>query len=100
MDDAALIAAIKAGTIAGAATLLRERGARSVRVACVHPLFAQRAYDQLDDPDLITEIVFTDSVPVARAYTKVPTRTLSLAPMVGDAIKRIHTGGSVGELFR
>ena len=88
------------GTIAGAATLLRERGARSVRVACVHPLFAQRAYDQLDDTDLITEIVFTDSVPVARPFSKVPTRTLSLAPLIGDAIKRIHTGGSVGELFR
>ena len=38
--------------------------------------------------------------PVARPFSKVPSRTLSLAPLIGDAIKRIHTGGSVGELFR
>ena len=88
------------GTIASAAQLLRDRGARSVHVACVHPLFAGRAYEVLDAPDLITELVYTDSVPVPRAFARVPTRTLSLAPLIGDAMSRIHSGGSIGELFR
>jgi ribose-phosphate pyrophosphokinase len=86
------------GTIASAATLLRERGARSVHVACVHPLFTSRAYDLLDTNDL-AELVFTDSVPLMRPFERVRAQTLSLAPLIGDAMHRIHTGGSVGELF-
>ena len=86
------------GTVASSVQLLREQGARSVHVGCVHPLFAGRAYDLLDT-DEIAKLVFTDSVPVARSFQKVSTHTLSVAPLIGDAMHRIHTGGSVGELF-
>ena len=65
----------------------------------MHPLFAPRAYEVLDKPELISELVFTDSVPLAKPFEKIQTSTLSLAPLIGDAIYRIHTGGSVGELF-
>jgi ribose-phosphate pyrophosphokinase len=88
------------GTVASSLELLRRRGARSVYVGCVHALFAGAAFERLDTTD-ISELVFTDSVPLAGdAFKQVPTRVLSIAPLVGDAIHRIHTGGSVGELFR
>ena len=87
------------GTVAGSVNLLRSRGARSVYVGCVHALLSGRAVEALDTKD-ITELVFTDTIPVDRArFTQVPTTVLSIAPLIGDAIDRIHTGGSVGALF-
>jgi ribose-phosphate pyrophosphokinase len=87
-------------TVASSVSLLRQRGARSVYVACVHALFTGRAVDLLDT-DEVTEIVFTDTLPVDRSqFKRVPTTVLSLAPLIGDAIHRIHTGGSVGSLFQ
>ena len=87
------------GTVATTVELLHERGARSVYVACVHGLFAPRAYELLDTKE-IAEIVYTDTVPGQNGFHEVPTRVISIAPLIGDAIHRIHTGGSVGALFR
>ena len=80
--------------------LLRSRGARSIRVACVHPVLATKAFTALDTPD-IDEIVYTDTLPLVHGTFKhVPATLLSVAPLIGDAMHRIHTGGSVGALFR
>jgi ribose-phosphate pyrophosphokinase len=66
----------------------------------VHPVFASRAFDALDTKD-IDQIVFTDSLPLVHgAFSNVETSALSIASILGDAIHRIHTGGSVGALFR
>ncbi len=86
------------GTVLSSVRLLRERGARSVYLSCVHPIFAPKAYEVLDTPE-VAELVFTDTVPLRQPFKQVPTRTLSMAPLIGDAMHRIHTGGSVGELF-
>ena len=87
------------GTVAVAARLLRERGARSVHLACIHPLFTPGAVELLDAAD-VEELVFTDSVPVPEGtFRRVSTRVISIAPLIGDAIHRIHTGESVGALF-
>ena len=88
------------GTVASAVGLLQRHGARSIYVGCVHPLFAGQAFQRLDTAD-ISELVYTDTVPVAPgAFKRVPQQVISIAPLVGDAMHRIHTGGSVGELFR
>jgi len=87
------------GTVAVAARLLRERGARSVHVASVHGLFTPGAVELLDAADL-EQLVFTDSVPVPEGtFTRARTHVISIAPVIGDAIHRIHTGESVGALF-
>jgi len=86
------------GTMISSVRLLRDRGARSVYVSCVHPIFAPRGYELLDTKE-IAELVFTDTVPLRQPFEQVPVRTLSMAPLIGDAMHRIHTGGSVGELF-
>ncbi len=87
------------GTVAVAAELLRARGAASVHVACVHPLFTPLAVERIDGAD-IEALVYTDSVPVPEGtFRRVPTNVISIAPLIGDAIHRIHTGESVGALF-
>jgi ribose-phosphate pyrophosphokinase len=88
------------GTVASAVRLLRASGAQSVRVACVHPVLAPKAFGALD-VDAVDELIFTDTLPLVHGrFTTVATTVLSVAPLLGDAIDRIHTGGSVGELFR
>jgi ribose-phosphate pyrophosphokinase len=88
------------GTVKAAIDLVRTRGARSVRVGCVHAVMAPRAFELLDTPD-INEIVFTDSLPLMHGeFREVHTHVLSVAGLIGDAMHRIHTGGSVGALFR
>ena len=88
------------GTVAAAVRLMRARGARSVHVACVHPVFAKKAYTELDTDEL-DQLVFTDSLPLVNGeFERVQTSVLSTASILGDAIHRIHTGGSVGALFR
>lgn len=88
------------GTVAAAVRLMRARGARSVHVACVHPVFAPKAFTELDTDDL-DQIVFTDSLPLVHGeFQNVPASEISTAAILGDAIHRIHTGGSVGALFR
>jgi ribose-phosphate pyrophosphokinase len=90
------------GTIAAAVATARENGARSVRVACVHPVFAAKAYEILDNASVgIDEIIFTDTLPLVRGeFTAIPQKSISIAPLLGDAINRIHSGGSVGALFK
>ena len=88
------------GTVASALELLRRHRARSIYVGCVHQLFAGQAFERLDTPE-ISEIVFTDTLPIAEeAFSQAPTKVLSVAPLFGDAMHRIHTGGSVSDLFR
>ena len=88
------------GTVASALELLRRHRARSIYVGCVHPLFAGPAFQRLDTAE-ISEIIFTDTLPVADdAFKHAPTKVLSIAPLFGDAMHRIHTGGSVSDLFR
>ena len=88
------------GTVASAVKLLRSRGASSIRVACVHPVMAEKAFQVLDTTD-IDEVVYTDTLPLVRGtFKNVPATVLSVAPLIGDAMHRIHTGGSVGALFR
>jgi ribose-phosphate pyrophosphokinase len=75
---------------------LREEGARSVAVACTHGLFAGDALEKLAAAEGVTEIVCTNSAPVAD-HPKLT--VLSVAPALAEAISRIHDGESVSSLF-
>ncbi|MBK7294897.1 MAG: ribose-phosphate pyrophosphokinase [Holophagaceae bacterium] len=88
------------GSIKEAARILRELGARSVRVGVTHPVFSGNALETLNSANL-DELVVTDSIPVsperqkAMPYLKV----LSTAALFGDAILRIHGGRSISEMM-
>jgi ribose-phosphate pyrophosphokinase len=78
---------------------LRERGVRSVRVACTHGLFADGALDRLAARDDVVEIVCTNTVPVPSKQRNGKLTVLSVAPALAEAMRRIHDGESVSALF-
>ncbi len=87
-----------AGTVVQAVQALKERGAREISVAATHAIFSGPAVDRLRAAP-IQELVITDTVPVP-PDRRIPTlHELSIAPLLGEAISRIHTGQSVGALF-
>jgi ribose-phosphate pyrophosphokinase len=76
---------------------LRERGVRSVRIACTHGLFASGALKRLADQEDVLEIVCTNTVPIEEKSPKLT--ILSIAPALAEAMRRIHNGESVSTLF-
>ena len=86
------------GTILGAANIALHRGAKSVTAACVHPILSGTAVSRICDSD-ISELVVTDTIPLPPSKHHPKLKTLSIAPLLGEAITRINSGRSVGELF-
>jgi ribose-phosphate pyrophosphokinase len=78
---------------------LHERGAGPVRVACTHGLFADGALKRIGSQPEVTEIVCTNTVPVPDGIREEKLTVLSIAPLLADAIRRIHNGESVSALF-
>lgn len=89
----------KGSTIAELLDRLRERGARSIRIACTHGLFTGGALQRLADQPDVLEIVCTNTVPVPEAGRVPKLRVLSVAAAFAEAIRRIHSGESVSALF-
>ena len=88
-----------AGTITEAVRILRDRGARDAIIACYHGLFTGPAIERLRAAGA-REIVVTDSVPIPESKRLPNMTVLPVAPLLGDAIGRIHSGQSVGALFQ
>jgi len=88
------------GSIKEAARILRELGARTVRVGVTHPVFSGNALETLNSANL-DELVVTDSIPVSpeRAKAMPYLKVLSTAALFGDAILRIHGGRSISEMM-
>ncbi len=87
-----------AGTIAQAAAALKEEGARRVIAACTHPVLSGPAMDRLEK-SVIDEVVVTNTIPVREHPAQKKITVLTVAPLLGEAIKRIHTETSVSSLF-
>jgi len=89
----------KGSTIVELLDRLRERGARTIRIACTHGLFTGGALQRLADQPDVLEIVCTNTVPVPGADRVPKLRVLSVAAAFAEAIRRIHIGESVSALF-
>jgi ribose-phosphate pyrophosphokinase len=89
-----------AGTVCEAARLVMESGAKSVRGAATHAVFAGPALERLSNAPF-TEIVVADTIPISNeARQRLPNLvTLSVAGIFGEAIARIHKHRSVSSLF-
>jgi ribose-phosphate pyrophosphokinase len=88
-----------ASTIITSVEATSDEGAIDIMVACTHGIFSGPAVQRLSS-DLISEVVLTDTVPLP-AERRLPKMTvLSIAPLIGEAISRIHSGRSVGALFQ
>jgi ribose-phosphate pyrophosphokinase len=86
------------GTIAGAVDVLKKQGAANIYVCAAHGVFCGNAFERLSRAG-IAELITTDSIPRDRASLPSFVTQLSVAPLLADAIRRIHSGDSVSDLF-
>ncbi|MFZ3578495.1 ribose-phosphate diphosphokinase [Virgibacillus sp. DJP39] len=87
-----------AGTITLAANALVENGAKEVYACCTHPVLSGPAMERIENSK-IKELVITNSIPLeAEKYTQ-KVKQLSVAPLIGEAIVRVHEMQSVSILF-
>jgi ribose-phosphate pyrophosphokinase len=85
------------GSVVGAAKVALRAGARGVYACATHPVLCGTAIENLKDAPL-RQIAVTDSIPLG--HKRLPNLTvLSIAPLLADAIKRIHMNESVSKLF-
>lgn len=90
-----------AGTVCEASRLVMDRGAKQVIAACTHPVLVGLAMERLNDAP-INRIVVTDTIPNGDRCKPIAHKLvrLSVAPLLGDAVHRIHHDQSVSALFR
>ena len=89
------------GSIAQAVNVVKNNGARDVYLAFIHPIFSRNAAQRLAEMPL-KHIITTDTVsipPDKMSFLEGKVTVLSVAPMLGEVIRRAHEGRSVGEMF-
>jgi len=87
------------GTIIQAAEALIEKGARQVIVACTHAVLSGSAVEKVNN-SLLKELIVTNTIPFDSKKEQCKKLTvLSIAPLLGEAIKRIHEESSISTLF-
>jgi ribose-phosphate pyrophosphokinase len=89
---------LTAGTLVAAADVVVEHGATDVYACATHAILSGSAVERIERSP-IKEIVFTDTIPIPPEKRLPKITELAVAPLMGEAISRIHTGQSVGALF-
>ncbi|MCX7595619.1 MAG: ribose-phosphate diphosphokinase, partial [Fischerella sp.] len=87
------------GTIAEAAKLLREEGAREVYACATHAVFSPPAIERLSS-GIFEEVIVTNTIPVKESDRFSQLVVLSVANLLGETIWRIHEDSSVSSMFR
>ena len=87
------------GTMISAADAITKRGSTDIYAVATHGLLSGDTSTRLAEVSHIKEVVITDTVPLSADKVNFKMKVLSVAPLLGEAIKRIHEGRSVGELF-
>jgi ribose-phosphate pyrophosphokinase len=86
------------GTLIEIVTALEREGVDEIYACATHGVLSDPAVDRIK-ASVLREVVVTDSIPLPQAKRLNKITTLSVAPLIGEAIKRIHRGESVGALF-
>jgi ribose-phosphate pyrophosphokinase len=84
------------GTLAKAAGLLKEKGAKSVRALCTHPILSGNAYETIDK-SVLEELVVCDTIPLKKQSTKI--KVISVADLFAIAIRNAYENKSITSLF-
>ncbi len=87
-----------AGTVTEAVSSLKEQGARRIYASCTHPVLSGPAVERIDSSG-IEEVVVTNTIPLDERRSSKKVTVLSVAPLLGEAIDRIHKEASVSSLF-
>jgi ribose-phosphate pyrophosphokinase len=88
-----------AGTLVAAATALKDNGARAVLACCTHPVLSGEAIRRIEQ-SVLSELIVTDTIPLrsdAQACSRIT--VLSVAQLLGEAIRRTHDEESISSLF-
>jgi ribose-phosphate pyrophosphokinase len=88
-----------AGSICGAAELVKAGGAREIHVAATHGVLCGAARRNLERAP-IDSVVITDSIPLAEAQRLPKIKVRTVAPLLAEAIKRTHHDQSISDIFR
>src|SRR6187402_330019 len=84
------------GTLAKSAALLMEKGARSVRALCTHPVLSGKAYENIAN-SVLEELVVCDTIPLKQQVDKI--KVLSVADLFGVALRNAFEHRSITSLF-
>lgn len=84
------------GTLAKAADMLMEKGAKSVRAYCTHPVLSGKAYERIEKSALV-ELVVTDTIPLRQQSDKI--RVISIANLFAQVMKKVHGHESISGHF-
>ncbi len=84
------------GTLTKAAQIIMEKGARSVRAICTHPLLSGNAYENIEN-SVLEELVVTDTIPLKKESTKI--RVLTVSDLFAKGIRKTHNHESISSLF-
>jgi len=87
-----------AGSLVEAVKALKDHGAKEIRAVITHPILSGPALDRIANSDL-KELVVTNTIPLAPDKKHRKVKVLSVAPVLGEAIRRIHNEESVSSLF-
>jgi len=87
-----------AGTLMEVTRALEREGVIEIYACATHGVLSDPAIERIQASNL-TEVVITDTIPLPPAKRISKIRQLSVAPLIGEAIRRIHGGESVGALF-
>jgi len=87
-----------AGSLLNVIAALMERGVKEVYSCCTHPVLSGSAIERIASCS-VKEVVVTDTIPVADEKKLAKITILPIAPLLGEAIHRIHTGLSIGAMF-
>ena len=87
-----------AGTICAGMKVLKDRGAKSVRVSATHPIFSGPAYERLEN-SVADEIVVCNTIPIPEERLTGKIKQISIAPLFAQAINNVFNNGSVSTLF-
>lgn len=85
-----------AGTLCKAADALLDKGAKSVRAMCTHPVLSGAAYDNINGSNL-TELIVTDTIPLKQESDKI--KVLTCSKLFARAIRNTHEYKSIAALF-
>ena len=87
-----------AGSLMEAVQALEDEGAGSIYACATHGVFSGAALDRIETSS-IAQVIVTDTIPLPPQANRDRITVLSIAPLFGEAIRRIHRGESVGALF-
>ena len=90
---------VTGGSIVNAAKALSEQGVKDVFCCVTHPVLSQDGSEVMARSNF-SEVVVTDTIPMSAEKQNGKFTVLSVAPLLGEAIYRIHKGQSVGDLFK